>query len=319
MDSSIFSTFSASFLAIGEIFILMGIGFFTVRKGIIKSAFIQHLSELLVYVTLPLMIFSRIVMGFSFREFKLWWIFPLAAVLMIFVPFILAGLTTKLLRIRENLLEFKSLVSFQNSAYLPLALVSALLKPEEANAAILYILFFLMGFNFLIWSWGVAMLKSKDKNEKVFLIKFLSPPFIATLVAVFLVAIGINKFIPEVVTRPLKMLGDSTVPLGLFLVGAALAEFKINRKTEKGIYIAALLKLIIVPLVFLGILRFFSLPNIASLVLLLQAAMPSATSLLVIARVYGENSGYISQGILITHLFAFLTIPLFLFLFFRLF
>ncbi len=297
----------------------MAIGFFTMRKGIIKPALIQHLSELLVYVTLPLMIFSRIVVGFSFGEFKLWWIFPLTAVLMIFVSFILAGLVTKLLRIRENLLEFKSLVSFQNSAYLPLALCSALLKPEEANVAIIYILLFLMGFNFLIWSWGVAILKSKDKTGKTFWLKFLSPPFIATLVALFLVALGVNKFIPEVVTKPLKMMGDSTVPLGLFVVGAALADFKIKGKIGRGILALASVKLIIIPLAFLGSIRLLNLPYLISLIILLQAAMPSATSLLVIARVYGENDEYISQGILITHLFAFLTIPLFLFLFFRLF
>lgn len=317
MNNTIFSTFGASFLAIGEIFILMAVGFFTVRKGIINSALVQHLSELIIYVTLPFMIFSRIATEFNFCELPLWWVLPLASIAMILFSFILAQIIAKLFHIQSNKLEFKSLVSFQNSGYLPLALVSSLLRPDQQDKAILYILFFLMGFNFLIWSWGIILLSKKHRDERIEWSKFFSPPFIAVVISLFIVLTGINRFIPPIITKPLKMLGDSTIPLGLFVVGGALAICKIGRGLKYDISVVIFLKLILIPLVVMCLLFLLKFPYLLSLIILIEAAMPSATSLLVIARVYGEDSEYISKGILLTHIFSTLSIPIFLLLFFR--
>lgn len=315
MDKIFFPTFWISFFASAGVFIPALIGFFGVRTKIVKTEVADYLSELVIYITLPLMIFTHIIDEFSFSTLRYWWVFPLVSFGMIVISYFLASVLIRIIGYERNQMEFKMLVSFQNSGYLPLALASALLKQEEAGMGILYIIFFLMGFNLLIWSWGVHMFKNRRANVEFSWTRLFSPPFLAVLFSLILVLIGAKRIIPEIILKQFRAFGNTTVPLGMFIVGASLANSKFLVKLDRGILGIIFLRLIIIPSLFLSFLYILRIPYLTAFVILLEASMPSATSLAVIATVYGGNREYISQGILFTHLISFVTIPLFLSLF----
>ncbi len=65
---------------------------------------------------------------------------------------LLAGLIfAKFIPDGQQRMQFISLVGFQNSGYLPLALVAALLGPQRLGTIFIYLFLFLMGFNLLIF------------------------------------------------------------------------------------------------------------------------------------------------------------------------
>lgn len=297
--------------AVGQIFILGAIGFLLVKKNILTRQGMDFISRLVIDITLPAMIFSQLIQGFNFNLKPAWWIFPLASFAITLLGLIVGCVFVSLIKKGEQKRQFLSLVAFQNSGWIPLALVAALFSPQNSNLMFIYIFLFLLGFNLVMWSLGVYFL-SYHRNKRFELGSLFSPPVLATLFTMALAGLGVNKFIPELILRPLRMVGDSTLPLAMFVVGGNLGLIRINRIEFKPISLLILAKLFILPLLGLLFIRALSLPYLFGLLLMMQLAMPSATSISLIIARYNREDLLISQGILITHLVSLVTIPLFL-------
>lgn len=297
--------------AVGQIFILGAIGYFLVRRGILNREGMSLLSRLVIGITLPAMIFSQLIQGFKFNLRPAWWIFPLSSFAIIFIGLFVGGLFVKFIKTDEARRQFLSLVAFQNSGWIPLALVAALLSPEEASSMFIYIFLFLLGFNLVIWSLGVHFLAYR-RDKKFELTSLFSPPVLATIITMLLVALGVNRFIPELILKPLRMVGDATLPLAMFVVGGSLGLIQIRGVQVKPVILLVLAKLLILPLLGLLFIWRFSPPRLFSLLLIMQLAMPSATSLSLIITHYKREDLLISQGILLTHLLSLISIPLFI-------
>jgi predicted permease len=79
-----------------------------------------------------------------------------------------------------------------------------------------------------------------------------------------------------------------------------------------------LAKLIILPVLGLWLIVKFKLPELIGLLIIMQLAVPPATSLSVITRHYKKEDLLISQGVFFGHLLSIITLPLFLSLYFML-
>lgn len=322
-------------LGMVQILILGGIGFLLVRKRFLVEEGLSVLSKLIIELTLPFLIFSQLIKDFNFSIYRNWWWFPLISMAITLLGF---GVGKLMVRCYPNIEEkraFISLVGFQNSGYLPLVLFAAIFPASEARQLFIYLFLFLTGFNLVIWSLGVWFLTSNlsatdskaplrrilptwlklQQLDNFELVKIFSPPVVATIVSLFLVAVGVHRFIPAVVIKPIKMIGECTIPLAMIVVGGNLAVIpfvKINHK-EIGYLIFA--KLLLLPLLAFILLLFLRPPPLIGFLIITQAAMPSAISLSLIARHYKIEERVINQGILFSHLVGIITIPLFLTLF----
>lgn len=314
--------------AVGQIFILGAIGYFLVRKGILTREGMNLLSRLVILITLPAMIFSQLIQGFKFSLTPPWWVFPLISFAITFLGLLVGGIFVNLINpVRKSDIDgrtlsngvkqdeakrqFLTLIVFQNGGYLPLALVAALLSPEEARLMFIYIFLFLLGFNLMMWSLGVHFL-SYERNRRFELGSLFSPPVLATVITMALVGLGVNRFIPEIILKPLRMVGDSTLPLALIVVGGSLGLIRIRRIQLKPVVLLILAKLLILPLLGLVFIWMFPLPRLISLLIIMQLSMPSATTPSLIITHYKRQDLLISQGILLTHLVSLISIPLFL-------
>jgi len=65
----------------------------------------------------------------------------------------------------------------------------------------------------------------------------------------------------------------------------------------------------------LAVIMYVRLPYLIGLLLVLQLAVPSATTLAIVARRYGQKEKLISQGVFITHIVSLATLAVFLTLF----
>jgi len=134
----------------------------------------------------------------------------------------------------------------------------------------------------------------------------------ATIISLLLVAVGINNFVPAGILKPLRMVGDCTLPLAMFVVGGSLAEIQVVRVNKIAIFLMSLAKLIILPALGILLVMKFRLPELVGLLIVMELAMPPATLLSVISRHYHKEDLLISQGILLGHIISIATIPLFL-------
>jgi predicted permease len=112
------------------------------------------------------------------------------------------------------------------------------------------------------------------------------------------------------------MVGDCTLPLAMFVVGGGLASIKLTQIDKKAMLLVVLAKLIILPTLGFIVISKLNLPALIGLLLLIELAVPPATTLSVIVRHYKKEDLLISQGIFFGHIFSLITLPIFLSLYF---
>lgn len=304
-------------LAVAQIALLGVVGYILFKRGILKQEGLQFLSRVVVEATLPILIFCQLVKDFSFSAYPEWWIFPILSAAITAAGFLAGFLFSVFVKKGQYRLQFLSLVAFQNSGYLPLVLVAALLPKENLAQMFVYLFLFLLGFNAIIWSFGVYMLTSV-KAKRFELNSLFSPPVLATVFGLLFVWFGFKNAVPEFVFKPLKMIGDCTLPLAMFVVSGNLAQIRLKQIDKKAVLLILLAKLVMLPLIGLFLVVRFNVPCLLGMLIIMELAMPPATSLSVIITHYKNEDLLISQGILFGHLAALISVPVFLSLYFTL-
>jgi len=306
--------FSTTFGAILQLVAIGALGFVLIRRSVISESGLNMIGGLVVKVFLPLLMFTEITQRFSLDLFPDWWKFPLLSLVVS-----AAGLGAGYLVLRvdngvKHPNEFLSLTTFQNSGYLPLPLVAALLPRTQADIMFIYIFLFLLGFNMTIFSFGYFLLNpAPDRRFDVR--KMFNPPVIATLTALLVAFAGAGRFLPAVLLNPAGLLGRCAIPLSILVVGGNLALMKVEKGAFRPIAYALLLKLLFLPLFFLCAIIVLRPPPMVGFLLILQAAMPSAVLLSVVCRSQDCGDKLVSPTIFYGHLASIVTIPLMLSLF----
>ena len=308
----LFSYFSSISQAMLQVFVLGLAGFILVKKRILSSAGLDALTDFFIGLVFPALIFSQIVREFDFRAVGYWWLFPLLSLGVTALGLLAGygfGFSLKDAQIRR---EFIALSGFQNSGYLPLVLLKGILPAEQLSLMLIYLFLFLLGFNLVIWSWGVYFL-SAHKAQGFSWASLFSPPVIAVILGMGFVILKIGRFIPQFILLPIEMLGNCSFPLAMVVVGASLAQLYNKQELDlKNIIKLALIKLCVLPLVGLLFLSLVRLPYLIGLLIILELAVPSATNLAIITRKYARQEKLISQGIFFTHILSLVTLPFFL-------
>ncbi len=300
---------------VGQSFILGLIGYFLIKRNILGEEGLYALSRLVIEITLPVFIFYRLIKDFSFHLYPDWWIFPLISVGITIAGLLVGLIFSGFVKGLQHRLQFLSLVAFQNSGYLPLVLVASLLQGESLSTMFIYLFLFLLGFNLLLFSFGVYIL-TFHKDKKFEWQSLFSPPVIATFLGLGVVALNLSSFIPEVILKPLGITGDCTLPLATFVVGGNIAAIHLRKVDKKVISIMVMAKLVILPLLGLWLIWQFNLSPLLGLLIVLQLAMPPATNLSVILNHYKKEDLIVSQGIFFGHIASLITVPVFLSLYF---
>ena len=311
----LFSYFNPILQAMLQVFVLGLVGFILIKKRILSSAGLNGLTDFFIVLVFPALIFSQIVGNFDFKAVGYWWLFPLLS-LGVSALGLLAGygfgFSLKDAQVRR---EFIALSGFQNSGYLPLVLLKGILPAEQLSPMLIYLFLFLLGFNLVIWSWGVYFL-SAHKAQGFSWGSLFSPPVIAVILGLAAVSSKIAGRIPQFILIPVEMLGNCSFPLAIVVVGASLAQLYNKQELDlRNIIRLSLIKLCVLPLLGLLFLSLVRLPYLIGLLIILELAVPSATNLAVITRKYAQQEKIISQGIFVTHTLSLLTLPVFLTLF----
>jgi len=306
--------FSTTFSAIFQLVAIGALGFLLIRRSVISESGLNMAGDLVINIFLPLLMFTEIARRFSPQQFPDWWVFPLLS-LLVSAAGLISGYAV--LRFDDGIKhpnEFLSLTTFQNSGYLPLPLVAALLPRTQADIMFIYIFLFLLGFNMTIFSFGYFLLDPAS-DRRFDARKMFNPPVLATLTALVVAFAGAGRFVPELLLRPAELLGRCAIPLSVLVVGGNLALMKVEKGAVRPIAYALLVKLLFLPLLFLCVILVLRPPQMMSFLLILQAAMPSAVLLSVVCRSQECGDKLVSPTIFYGHLASIVTIPLMLALF----
>lgn len=134
-----------------------------------------------------------------------------------------------------------------------------------------------------------------------------SPPFIASLIALFLIGRNIPLFLKPL-WRSMELFRDATVPLIMLFLGISLSPSSLNRRWAP-IVIASILKLFFQPILVYALALRVGLSELPFQVLILQACMPTALMTVVFSENYKLDLELASGIVFLTTLASMFTIP----------
>ncbi len=273
-------------------------------------------------IALPLINFGVPVslMGLLLKSGLDWLLFQALAMALLTI-----GLLIALIRIVPDIRKHigsRSLLLgsvFGNSGYLGIPVALALLPSQSLSFSIGYDL----GATLLVWSLGPMLFanasgQSKGKSAWKNLFKALtSSPASKGLVGALI--IQLTPWSGQI-TSTLWLPSIIVIFLALMIVGMRLGAFEhiegaSNRNLRLLVQPSLFIKLIILPALMLAIGRIFGLSDLMCNALVLQAAAPTAISVLLLAEANGQEQKVAASLVALSTLIALVTIPIwFLFL-----
>ena len=203
---------------------------------------------------------------------------------------------------------FALTVGVYNYGYMSIPLAALLFKGGD-TMGVLFV--FNVGVEAAIWTLGLLVLSGTSLKQSVR--KLASPPVISMALALVLNVAGGKDWLPAFVQQTAHMLGQCTIPLGLVLVGATIADQLPEFHAEKGWRVmgaACALRLFGVAALFLLLAKYLPCPVELKQVLVLQSAMPAAVFPIIMARHYGGDPATALRVVIGTTAASFVTIPL---------
>lgn len=304
------------------------------RFGVLSDTTVDLLVRLVITLTLPCLIVSKIVSQFRpyQPQFAHWYLLPAAAVAMVSLTALVATVVARWIVPFEYRRAFRVLCAFHNAGYLNIPIIAALYATESVNGQsadqMLVVLFlFILGISPMMWTLGVRWLRSPQtalaKDRRWRIKQIISPPFVANVLGVILCLLDVpTRIAParlEQILAPVTWVGQCTIPLIMLSLGGILAGLRGGQRPPIGsILAAAVLRFVVIPLTGLAVLGWLLghhlLPKSYAVILFLQTMMPTATGMAVAARRYGtsQTSQYVGRVVFILYLACLVAIPFWL-------
>lgn len=300
-------SFGTTLMQILSLFLIMVVGYILRKRNVFDEAANVRFTRLIIYVSLPAQIIKAFASNqgiVSDREVLL--MFGISALTYLLYA-IVGALFIIMFRVpSEKKGIYLFMMMFGNVGFMGFPLTEALLGEE----ALIYAVIFNVIFNLLVYSVGIFMISRTEGEFKFPIKKLLNMPLISAVISIVLYFCKIQ--LPEVVVQSLDYMGNVTTPVAMLILGSTIAGMAWKELFDEWrIYIFTVFKLLVIPVIVIGILRF--VPDINPLIqgsLILLSATPVATNTTMLAIEYGGDMKLASKGIFFTTLLCMLTIPL---------
>lgn len=301
--------FHLIFQAVLPVFVVLATGFAVRRLNWFSETADAGILRLLVQVLIPCLVLDSVLGSTAVADPKNVLLAPLTGfgtvALGVFAGLLVAKVLPTEHRVTRNTFAFT--VAVYNYGYMPIPLAMSLF--DQSTVAVLFV--HNWGVEMALWLLGLPLLAGLNPRQQWR--KVLSPPLLAIMLGVLLNLSGGEQLVPAFVREAAHLLGQCAIPLGMLLIGATLADQVRGMNWSQGLRVmgfAVLLRLGVLPILFL--VGAWLLPLGAELkrVVLLQAAMPAAVFPIVMARHYGGDVVTAIYVVASTTLLSLVTMPL---------
>lgn len=301
--------FSSTLNQTAFLFSLIIIGYILVKIKILPDNAATVLSRLENNVFVPALVMKTFFENFTVERIGVAAdLFVISAVILVFVvPF--AILTSKALS-RDKYIQriYTYGLAFSNFGFMGNAVVSSLFPDIFFE----YLIFTLPLWT-LIYLWGVPRLLIADANKKQSfkenLKAFLNPMFLGMLLGMI---VGIFKIpLPAFFTSLVKSASDCMSPVAMLLTGIVVSSISLKKTfSSVRLYIISIIRLIVMPLIFMGIALFFKMDETLYICAVCSLAMPLGLNTIVIPSGLGKDTTDAAGMAVISHLLSCITIPI---------
>lgn len=298
-------------LIVLPVFAIIGVGVAVRRVHWIEGDAEASLIRFTVNVCFPCLIFESVANNAALKEPSNLVIPPLVGFGLAWLSLSAGRLMAKAigLQVGNGLRTFALAVGINNYGFLPLPIMEAIWGPGSRGVLFLHNI----GVEIAVWTVGVLILSGlslRDGWRRV-----VSPVTITIVVALACNLTGLSSHLPKVLFDAVHAMAVCSIPLGLIMTGVSLANFigEPRQLFDPKVSLAAItLRLGILPVVILAVAKFLPFSLELKRVLLVQAAMPTAMTSVILARMYGGHPKTAVQIVFGTTVLGLFVIPLWL-------
>ncbi len=285
-----------------SIMAIIGLGGFIYAKIVkVQENEYKFLSKLLLYFINPFMIVNSFNQSFDSQKFRQLLFVVLLALIAHFVMILLGAFTTK------DKVD-RLAVSLTNCGFIGIPLVRGVFGDE----GVFFLMGYLIVFNTMVWTYGYYQMGGSINIKKL----ITNPNIIAITFGLILYVIPAS--LPELIMKPINMIGDLNTAVSMILIGILLANFNF---AESKAYILKIIKTLALRLIITGILNiavmfviykiFGAFPQIQLLifVVLIASLCPVATSIPGLAVVFNKDATYASVLVSLSSILCLFSLP----------
>ena len=283
---------------------------------------LAFLSSLAIDIALPFLVITNLIFDFSPQKYPNWWRMPLWWLGFTSVALALSVGTSWLVK-KEIRSEFAMSLFYQNGLFFPILIIGGLF--DQGNSYLVMLFLFMIFYPSMIFSTYTLFFSKGIQKDKLNWRRIVNPVLIATFVGIIIGLVAVRDYLPDFLLNILTMVGAMATPLFMLILGGNVYNdfmYKRNEKEKSYIWEVSkfvLIKNILFPLVFLGLLLWLRPDYTVAFLVMLQAAVPPITAIPILTERCRGNRKIASQFTVASFIFSLLSIPAFLYLFNRFF
>lgn len=289
------------------------IGYILMKCRLLPENSSAVLSKLENILFIPALVMETFITNFTVERILSTWKLLLFSFMIAFIMIPLAILISRLITKDPYIQRIYIYgLSFSNFGFMGNAIVSGLFPDVFFEYLI-----FTLPLWILIYVWGVPRLLLADFGKKQsfrsVLKTFMNPMFMAMLIGMF---IGLtNLKLPSWMTSLISASKECMSPVAMLLTGMVVSTISLSQTLKNiTIYLVSVIRLIIIPFIFIAVVSFFRIPEDVCVCALCSLAMPLGLNTIVIPGALGKDTSTAAGMIVVSHLLSCITIP-FIFMF----
>lgn len=261
-----------------QLLLLIAVGFFIWRRGMVDEKFDKSVTSLLLNVALPCLIINSFNAPYSADEMRNCIILMVISVFYLALCFGLGQLIYILFgkSYTGRMLRFGAM--FTNFSFVGIPVVEAL----YGQTGLLYFVVFVVPIRMVYYSSAKPLLSPQGmvhEKESFFqhLKGWLSPPVVAVLIGLALYISGFQLPLP--IDQTISAIGAITAPLGMIICGISIGKNKLKTLFKPKYLLMPLLRNIIMPAITLAVVYPLNIDPLVAKIVVIYAALPVASLL----------------------------------------
>lgn len=327
---------SEGFIVFQRILVLltmMALGFFAEKKHWVTDSGYRQISGLVVNIFNPMLVVNGVLANTLTVDSRM--VFEnLRGVVLYFAVMILLGMIGSRLLFpadRERR-QYQLMYVFSNVGFMGIPVLSGLFGTE----CVIYITFYILGFNLLLYTYGIAVVRrdgsslhavsdkmtarvdvagikasegDKDrKKEKGSWHKIVNPGVVACIAAILIFVFQLR--LPDAALTFFDYMGNATIPLSMIVIGISIGKMPFRTFFSSArMYLFCAVKLLAAPLAAAFLFRGLFDSEMLFGIFVLMFSMPVGSIVTMIFNEYGRGETVCSQGIVLSTLLSLITIP----------
>lgn len=295
------------------LFLLIAMGYIVAKLKVVPENSDTVLSKLENNLFVPALVLGTFASNFTLEKLtSAWKLFGIS----FGICFVMMGLAILVAKCCSKDSYIRNIytygLAFSNFGFMGNAVVSAVFPDMFVDYLI-----FTMPLWTMIYLWGVPCLlipSGEGKQTwKSRLKAFANPMFAAMLIGIAIGLIGIP--LPSFLTQVVDVTGACMSPVAMLLTGITVARMSLKKILSlKSIYVVSLVRLLVFPLLFVGLFAFLPAAKNIVVCAVCSLAMPLGLSTIVVPRGYGKDTSVAAGMTLVSHLLSAATIPVIFYL-----